>query len=363
MMPNFGLINMNGRLYDPYLARFLSPDNYVQLPDFSQSFNRYSYCLNNPLKYTDPSGELFGIDDVFLIYSLISGAIMGAANASMNGDNAWTGALKGLVTSAISTIGTAGVGEILGHSLGSFGTELLRAGSHGILNGISSALNGGNFGTGFATAALSSLAGSGAQAMNFNSWGVVASTTSIGAITSCCLGGGFLEGAMTGLSIGAFNHNGDKKIGRDIIAHEDGTLEYTRPICELIVTPNHATCQPFLLLKYEKPLESFPIEMALLLPIRGIANGAIHFTKNGVSSLYNYFTDQTGGMKQWIRFGPSYSPSGHFPTNYSIRWGASYNYRRLIGNPTLRNLNSKIRGMKLPGNNWRVNDPGHLHIY
>ncbi len=54
-----GLINMNGRIYDPVLARFLSPDPYVQAPDFTQSFNRYSYCLNNPFKYTDPSGEFF----------------------------------------------------------------------------------------------------------------------------------------------------------------------------------------------------------------------------------------------------------------------------------------------------------------
>lgn len=59
MLPEFGLINMNGRLYDPLLGRFLSPDNYVQLPDFSQNFNRYSYCLNNPLKYTDPSGDWY----------------------------------------------------------------------------------------------------------------------------------------------------------------------------------------------------------------------------------------------------------------------------------------------------------------
>jgi len=57
MLNEFGLINMNGRIYDPFIARFLSPDNYVQAPLNSQSFNRYSYCLNNPLKYTDPSGE------------------------------------------------------------------------------------------------------------------------------------------------------------------------------------------------------------------------------------------------------------------------------------------------------------------
>ena len=83
MMPEFGLINMNGRLYDPALGRFLSPDNYVQLPDFSQSFNRYSYCLNNPLKYTDPSGEFFGLDDAIIIGICIAGA----ANVWANWDD------------------------------------------------------------------------------------------------------------------------------------------------------------------------------------------------------------------------------------------------------------------------------------
>ncbi len=52
----FGLINMNGRMYDPYLARFLSPDPIIQNPKYSQNLNRYSYVLNNPLKYVDPSG-------------------------------------------------------------------------------------------------------------------------------------------------------------------------------------------------------------------------------------------------------------------------------------------------------------------
>ena len=55
-MTAFGLINMNGRCYDPLTSSFLSVDAYVQSPDNSQSFNRYAYCLNNPLKYTDPSG-------------------------------------------------------------------------------------------------------------------------------------------------------------------------------------------------------------------------------------------------------------------------------------------------------------------
>ena len=55
----FGLINMNARLYDPLLGRFLSPDPYIQVPDFTQNFNRYSYALNNPLKYSDESGDVF----------------------------------------------------------------------------------------------------------------------------------------------------------------------------------------------------------------------------------------------------------------------------------------------------------------
>lgn len=53
----FGLINMNGRMYDPIMSSFLSVDNYVQSPESSMGFNRYAYCMNNPLKYTDPDGE------------------------------------------------------------------------------------------------------------------------------------------------------------------------------------------------------------------------------------------------------------------------------------------------------------------
>lgn len=59
MLNEFGIINMNGRLYDPMLGRFLSPDNYVQLPNDSQSYNRYSYCLNNPPQIHRPQRQLF----------------------------------------------------------------------------------------------------------------------------------------------------------------------------------------------------------------------------------------------------------------------------------------------------------------
>lgn len=57
-LDEFGLINMNGRMYDPYTGRFLSVDPIIQFPGNAQSFNGYGYCLNNPLSYSDPSGML-----------------------------------------------------------------------------------------------------------------------------------------------------------------------------------------------------------------------------------------------------------------------------------------------------------------
>lgn len=76
MLNDLQLINMNGRMYDPYLGRFLSPDSYVQLPTSAQSFNRYSYCLNNPLKYVDPSGELWWL------LPAIAGAYFGGSSVN-----------------------------------------------------------------------------------------------------------------------------------------------------------------------------------------------------------------------------------------------------------------------------------------
>ena len=51
-----GFIHMNGRVYDQELGRFLSADPLIQAPFVTNSFNRYSYVMNNPLKYTDPTG-------------------------------------------------------------------------------------------------------------------------------------------------------------------------------------------------------------------------------------------------------------------------------------------------------------------
>lgn len=117
-LPWFGLINMNARLYDPVLGRFLSPDPYVQMPDFTQNFNRYSYCLNNPLKYVDKDGEFF---------HLIIGAIVGGI---------FNWASHGFQFNA-KGLGYFAVGAIAG------------AVGAGIGAGISSAIAGGSFGAGF----------------------------------------------------------------------------------------------------------------------------------------------------------------------------------------------------------------------
>ena len=50
------LVDLNGRVYDPTIGRFISADPTVPDPLYSQAFNRYSYVYNSPLEYTDPSG-------------------------------------------------------------------------------------------------------------------------------------------------------------------------------------------------------------------------------------------------------------------------------------------------------------------
>jgi RHS repeat-associated protein len=90
--------NYGARLYDPMLGRFISPDSIVPSPGDPQSLNRYSYCLNNPLIYTDPSGEFIE----WIIIGAIFGAFMGAVQADMAGKNIFVGALSGVVIGAAS---------------------------------------------------------------------------------------------------------------------------------------------------------------------------------------------------------------------------------------------------------------------
>jgi len=105
-LDEFKLIDMNGRMYDPLLARFLSPDPFVQMPDFSQNFNRYTYCLNNPLIYTDPSGEWnWLVGGLGFIFGYVSHGLT-------NGNWGWEALGNGVLTGAMWGIGyTSGVKE------------------------------------------------------------------------------------------------------------------------------------------------------------------------------------------------------------------------------------------------------------
>ncbi len=129
---SFGLINMNGRMYDPVMSSFLSVDNYVQRPDFSQSFNRYAYCLNNPLRYTDPDGGWV---------QYVIGGLLGAWNgysigraAGLEGwDLVWStvggaavGAISGGIGTYVSSVSTAAVGGLCGGAISGAGNGLIQ---------------------------------------------------------------------------------------------------------------------------------------------------------------------------------------------------------------------------------------------
>lgn len=121
-----GLINMNGRVYDPLLGMFLSPDPYVQAPGNWLNYNRYGYCYGNPLLYTDPNGEIAWFIPV--IIGAVIGAYTGASVQSGTAafwkwdSDSWKGAIAGsfigasiggLFSSAIQATGmTTTVGNI-----------------------------------------------------------------------------------------------------------------------------------------------------------------------------------------------------------------------------------------------------------
>lgn len=113
-LDDFGLINANGRFYDPILGQFISPDPLFQTP------NGYSYCLNNPLLFTDPNGTWFGYDD--LIAAGV-GAVVGYVSYGVSTGNwGWKAVAAAGAGAAIAWIGwnTMGAGTAaLTHGAGS----------------------------------------------------------------------------------------------------------------------------------------------------------------------------------------------------------------------------------------------------
>lgn len=146
-----GLIHMNGRMYDPKLGRFLSPDNFIQDPYNTQSFNRFGYVWNNPLSHIDPDGEFLFIP--FLI-AAASGAALSAAiytvSSLISGNFSLSGLGYSILGGAIQGMGAffGPVGVVAGGILSSSVTTAIQGGSLGEIG--QSALIGG----------ISSIAGS-----------------------------------------------------------------------------------------------------------------------------------------------------------------------------------------------------------
>ena len=162
-LDQFAIINMNGRLYDPNNGRMFSPDNYVQDASSSQNFNRYSYCLNNPLKYTDPSGNYFIIDDI------IAATVGGTTNVLSNIEHVKN--LKQFFeyfgVGAIGSEATLYLGPYAGFAIG--GT--LNIGVDALNGFINKKSNFENYAQSFIRGGLSSLAGAqaGVEALNSQS--------------------------------------------------------------------------------------------------------------------------------------------------------------------------------------------------
>ena len=301
MLPGFELINMGGRMYDPVVARFLSCDNFVQEPTNSQNFNRYSYCLNNPLKYTDPSGELFGIDDatlMFAAFNLCSSVLTAAAQ----GQNVWKAAGMSILTSAVSyglgsikSSATNAIGNCFGHGTGSWATELARAGAHGLVNGTSAAVSNviaGNgfsgFGSGLATGFVSSLAGSGVGAIGWSSEAVKSTMFMTGGLTAEFTGRDFITGALEGYSIGALNHTWTTD-GISYSNEDDSRYTATGQLPEFII-------------KWAGRINS---------QLGAAASATVHGLGKQLSKIKNYVTEDMDGnilnsAKPTVKYGPCY---------------------------------------------------------
>ncbi|HAZ01438.1 MAG TPA: hypothetical protein DCY97_04585, partial [Marinilabiliales bacterium] len=139
------LINMNGRVYDPLLGMFLSPDNYVQSPTSTQNFNRYAYCINNPLKYTDPDGEFFITGTALILAAIIGGSInlisQGMQGNIHNGIDAFKAFGIGAGVGALSAFGGAAVLAGVTHAgiaVGSFVGGSLSGATSGFIGGFGS---------------------------------------------------------------------------------------------------------------------------------------------------------------------------------------------------------------------------------
>ena len=222
MVDAVGIVHMNGRIYDPNLGRFMQADPVIQFPDFSQSHNRYSYVLNNPLTYTDPSGYFIGklFKKVFKGLNKALGdfaPFLGIALLAVPGINAWafaswqnafsfgfwtggiaTGSLRGALFGGISAAAFVAIGSQFTAETGFF--QAGGAGhalTHGVAGGILTELQGGQFGHGFLAAGSGLAVGRIGATQGWRAeTQFMARVVSAGTVSEIT-GGKFANGAMT----------------------------------------------------------------------------------------------------------------------------------------------------------------------
>ncbi|MDX3773546.1 toxin TcdB middle/N-terminal domain-containing protein [Chromatiaceae bacterium AAb-1] len=223
MVNDVEVIHMGGRTYNPVLGRFMQADPFIQAPDNLQNYNRYSYVLNNPMSYTDPSGYNFlkksykrtmMIDGRYTAHKIsgrnpwIHQAGMTALNfipifgqaavahASFDHTLVNTGSLRAAATSAAMSYAASYVGGI---DVGSAAGNLFVS---SVAGGIFSSLQGGKFGHGFVSAGLGT-AFSGLSGRVSNPYGRVLVSAAIGGTVSKVTGGKFVNGAGSAAFVSA----------------------------------------------------------------------------------------------------------------------------------------------------------------
>ncbi|MBR4594736.1 MAG: VCBS repeat-containing protein [Bacteroidaceae bacterium] len=212
-----GLINMNGRMYDPNLGRFLSPDNYIQSPDNPQNYNRYSYCLNNPLRYTDPSGEFVWAP--FLIAAAMGG-VQGTMLGLQNGAKGWDmvgyiaggaalGALSGGIAQGMAAIGAnTFVAQLTSNAV----TSSLGAGMMSGWDGKSMLMG---LGSGLISGCVS-----GAISLSYDPVGLINGMLADGAVNAGI--GAFTSGIITAINGGSIKDVGDAVLNGAIMGAISG---------------------------------------------------------------------------------------------------------------------------------------------
>ncbi|HXI86877.1 MAG TPA: RHS repeat-associated core domain-containing protein, partial [Parvularculaceae bacterium] len=232
MVDDVGLVNLNGRVYDPSLGRFISADPFIHDVTDSQDLNRYTYVHNNPLSYTDTNGYGFfkWYWRVFKklwrrvarpFFAFVAAAVLqqyylpplltsaGVPKAFVEPIAAGiSGGTSNVITSGQPKTFLSGFGQAVatfgvGHGLfanvpTTFGTTgyFEKAIAHGVIGGSFSYFSGGKFSSGFLAAGFSSLVEPFASAGL--SWDGAAFHAIAGGVGSILGGGKFLDGAITG---------------------------------------------------------------------------------------------------------------------------------------------------------------------